>query len=876
MMIIIRKLSVFIFMFSLFYSHITRASNLQEEVISQSFSGILTQELKTIEEFLDTPDNIDGFIQAYQLGYQADLLQAMANDFIHNNQPWDALKTLIWAIAKVHTDDVETINALKDALTTIIDNYLLTTTTQEEKQTRGKRGKRGGGNKNTFRTVTKTILNTNHPLPDDTNKQKILSKLQSLKQTSLHNQYEESPYFQTLKQEFSIFLSRNDFITLEQIISHQEASFLIAHNPLDTPPSTNTVIMPWAKKLGKFVDLGSQDLWCDLSIRLETSKNQCAIAYYYTLAAENEDAGAQGNLACMYERGIGVKQDYHLACKYYQLAADKGYVLAQFNLAVMYEQGIGVKQDDQLAFKYYKLSADQGYEDAQFTLACMYEKGTGVEKNDKKTLYYFKLSAKQGHVKAQYNTGVIYLEGRGTEPDPQEAFNYFKRAAEQNDANAQFDLACMYAKGTGEKQDDQLAFKYYKLSADQGYADAQFHLGILYLEGIGTERNPEEAFNYLKRAADQGDTTAQSNLGVMYLGGRGTERNPEEAFNYFKRAADQGYAIAQTNLALIYLEGRDTERNPEEAFNYFKRAAEQGDVKAQFNLACMYARGIGVEKNDQLAFEYYQLAADQEDVMAQCNLGVMYLGGRGTKRNPEEALFYFQRAADSDNAYACLCVAYMHSYILDSQLESQEYINKALELDATIKNTPIYSLLVKNIQETSLADTYSTSKSNSLSSSDESDKHSSSQDEFQITTSSSDIEIVTPDITMENRDINKITKKERKQEKRRKKIERLLQQPEFQHEQSTPYTIELEFESEEGKNAFYESQYYTNKIKPLLDDIARLPWGLRGSGQPEYLKGTNGLMSRRITREHRLVYKCIGELSQGTYKIKILSWHGHY
>ena len=61
-------------------------------------------------------------------------------------------------------------------------------------------------------------------------------------------------------------------------------------------------------------------------------------------------------------------------------------------------------------------------------------------------------------------------------------------------------------------------------------------------------------------------------------------------------------------------------------------------------------------------------------------------------------------------------------------------------------------------------------------------------------------------------------------------------------------------------NAFGHSRYWATenaktleRIFQLLEDTARSPF--TGIGKPEPLKGTNGYWSRRITSEHRLVYK---------------------
>jgi toxin YoeB len=48
-------------------------------------------------------------------------------------------------------------------------------------------------------------------------------------------------------------------------------------------------------------------------------------------------------------------------------------------------------------------------------------------------------------------------------------------------------------------------------------------------------------------------------------------------------------------------------------------------------------------------------------------------------------------------------------------------------------------------------------------------------------------------------------------------------------------------------------QKILDRVFELLEDTARSPF--KGIGKPEPLKGTNGYWSRRITAEHRLVYK---------------------
>lgn len=65
-----------------------------------------------------------------------------------------------------------------------------------------------------------------------------------------------------------------------------------------------------------------------------------------------------------------------------------------------------------------------------------------------------------------------------------------------------------------------------------------------------------------------------------------------------------------------------------------------------------------------------------------------------------------------------------------------------------------------------------------------------------------------------------------------------------------------------------------DKIKELLNDIKRSPF--QGLGKPEPLRyDLKGFWSRRITGEHRLVYKIEGKKGEGQ-KCYILQCRFHY
>lgn len=62
-----------------------------------------------------------------------------------------------------------------------------------------------------------------------------------------------------------------------------------------------------------------------------------------------------------------------------------------------------------------------------------------------------------------------------------------------------------------------------------------------------------------------------------------------------------------------------------------------------------------------------------------------------------------------------------------------------------------------------------------------------------------------------------------------------------------------------------------SKLSKLLDEIREHP--RTGTGQVEQLKGYDGsVYSRRITKEHRLVYKIYDDIVE----VLVLSTFGHY
>jgi len=123
--------------------------------------------------------------------------------------------------------------------------------------------------------------------------------------------------------------------------------------------------------------------------------------------ADQGSAPAQFNLGVLYERGLGVPQDYAEAVKWIRKAANQGYGHAQTNLGWMYQTGHGVPADYAGAAKWYRKSADQGDAYGQSNLGVMYANGQGVSQDYVQAEMWFTLAANQGNIAAAKNRDLV-------------------------------------------------------------------------------------------------------------------------------------------------------------------------------------------------------------------------------------------------------------------------------------------------------------------------------------------------------------------------------------------------------------------------------------------------------------------------------------
>jgi TPR repeat protein len=206
--------------------------------------------------------------------------------------------------------------------------------------------------------------------------------------------------------------------------------------------------------------------------------------------------------------GEGLPQDWHQACRWFLLAAEQDHAPAQCDLAVCFADGLGVRRDIAKAFVWFEKAAAQGIARAQWNLGELYATGiAGIPADTRKATALCKRAAHAGFVPAQATLGALFARAKKYD----RAVHWWEMAAAQNDAEALFNLSQVYRKGLGVTVDWPKAKSYLLAAAEAGLALAQARLGVAYGMGDGMVQDGIEAGKWLILAANQGEPTARAN-----------------------------------------------------------------------------------------------------------------------------------------------------------------------------------------------------------------------------------------------------------------------------------------------------------------------------------------------------------------------------
>eukprot|EP00891_Asterochloris_glomerata_P006375 jgi/Astpho2/6375/fgenesh1_pg.00091_%23_38_t len=193
-------------------------------------------------------------------------------------------------------------------------------------------------------------------------------------------------------------------------------------------------------------------------------------AGYFGRAASAGHLASQTSLGFLYERGLGVAQDFLTAAKWYHAAAEGGDARAQNSLAVMLAQGFPpeVPADSLGAVMWFQRSSAQGNAAAMSNLATAVEEGHGAPRNPAAALSLWQAAADLGHVPAHLHLGCCSLE-RG---DFVQAAAHLRRAADGGEAEAELHLGRMFWQGLGHSQDLAAAERHFSAALQGGLQEA--------------------------------------------------------------------------------------------------------------------------------------------------------------------------------------------------------------------------------------------------------------------------------------------------------------------------------------------------------------------------------------------------------------------
>lgn len=258
------------------------------------------------------------------------------------------------------------------------------------------------------------------------------------------------------------------------------------------------------------------------------------------LAAKGQDR-AQFYLGWLYERGVGVQQDYAKAREWYEKAMQNGSGSATARMGMLYEHGLGVKKDYGLAVSYNQRAIDARSGLGYAQMGYLYETGKGVKQDRRKAAELYRIGMEKGNFLAMTRMGALYQSGLGVDQDEYKAVELYRKAADHGQPLAMARLGQMYNLGRGGlPQDHARALALIRESMRYKLPASIAFMGFMYENGWAVEKDLGKARESYEQAAELDVPFAEQRLGVMYKNGTGVWRDRSKAIYWLERAASKG------------------------------------------------------------------------------------------------------------------------------------------------------------------------------------------------------------------------------------------------------------------------------------------------------------------------------------------------
>lgn len=224
----------------------------------------------------------------------------------------------------------------------------------------------------------------------------------------------------------------------------------------------------------------------------DINKNELVI--YIKFGVENELKESIFKYGYIYEKGIGIEQNYEKAYYYYTLAAETKYIKAMIKLGDWYKSGIFLSRNIDLAIKWYKKAAKEDDIEAIEKLIEIYENGVGGRRSDIKAIYYvFKLidlDAIKGKEKLVY----YCFKGIGIEENKEKGYELLEEIKEIDVGTAKYIKGYLGEKGLIDINNNEI-IKLYQEGIELGNLECYGQLATyLYNNDLNKNDKYKEAF----------------------------------------------------------------------------------------------------------------------------------------------------------------------------------------------------------------------------------------------------------------------------------------------------------------------------------------------------------------------------------------------
>ncbi|OHT08445.1 hypothetical protein TRFO_23047 [Tritrichomonas foetus] len=295
-----------------------------------------------------------------------------------------------------------------------------------------------------------------------------------------------------------------------------------------------------------------------------------------------QKAATKGNIKAYfrYANICDALGEYNEAVKYYQLGVDENIPKCMYVLAQLYEKGLGVEQNYEHAILLYSQAASKGLLEAKVNYALLVEKGTSTARNTHLALRIYKDLALKNIPIAMYHYGRCCHHGIGMKPDFEKAKKHYELAISNYCFDAYEDYAdLMFINYNDAKTGKDLYEK--ALQQNEKSSRAKYVLASTILETTNNEKSKNKAMNLLKEACDQEYLPAMLKYGKLIH-----ENEPDNALIIFKQIITIGgiksiVSEAEYEVGKMYQTGEGgIKKSQKVAMKYFRQASRLGFEKA--------------------------------------------------------------------------------------------------------------------------------------------------------------------------------------------------------------------------------------------------------------------------------------------------------